>query len=641
MRCFRSALSSFLFCLAALPLFADGISQTESIYRKLTDAGYSCTMQALVSTAEETFPQNIIVTIPPVSTEEKEIKSTIFAFTQDFAFSNEDFIAQFLQELKNTELEDQVLVLLSADESDFSILRGDTSIGGTEVYTMNVEDEDSVCAIVFEPDSGLSAVPGAGGTVSPLWLSQALVEASQKSGLNLSFPGNLMLLYRLGILDGDERLFLFLKEDVPSIEIRGSPTALNAHFLANAALSIQHLRSSQWDMHYASIKAGDLVLWINEILFVFGHMAVVAAMLLTLAFSNFASSSSNRAMQKDFGRTWYMLPATVFLTALLLEFFQLIFSPLKNPIALFIIKVSLTLFVMQILLSIQIKKRFKISFRVLGYESVVMSAFCLILFSFVDISLVFAFALAYAVSLFCRKLKKPAPLILAALLTVSPFVPYLLRLAFNADREGLILVAKTSFGVNLLFACVLFLALSDWCRIVISLKVLVSEEKNIKTSVRQIILTSGISTVCCCLIILTPILIMEAKKQTPAQQVQTKITQAEEESQSITVSYEESSFRSLSARHIIVSSSLTIYRYEISLTSSQGIPLYESDYEYILDDSNRAQFRLPDWPSGTLEILYSADEETQNEITVDAYIYVSDTELKKVSKTITTKADGT
>ena len=87
----------------------------------------------------------------------------------------------------------------------------------------------------------------------------------------------------------------------------------------------------------------------------------------------------------------------------------------------------------------------------------------------------------------------------------------------------------------------------------------------------------------------------------------------------------------ISARHIIIHTETPVFRYEISVSSSKGIPLYESNYEYVLDEQNYAQFRLPDWPGSDIEIVYSSDEDADSTITLDAYLLREDKALERIT----------
>ncbi|HBD68387.1 MAG TPA: hypothetical protein DC014_03840 [Treponema sp.] len=643
----RSALALLLFLCIPLSFLngqsIDGIAQTQELAERLHSSGFDFTLQSLVTADQTTFPQNIIVTIPPLSAPPSEIKSTVFVFTQDFASLHPDFIDAFLENLQKLKLSDEILVLFCADEADIEAAASTTRIEGSEVYTYNIEDEDKVCAVIYEESPLMQVIPGSDGKTAPLWLSQAVMEASKNAHCSPTFPGNLMLLYRLSLLDGGKRLSLFLNAELASIGISAPADSKTADFLAQTALTINTMRSDQWDNHYTAVRAGDVMLWTNEFLFVVGHIVIVTFMLITLAFSNFSDSSKNVALKKDFARTWFTFPALLALLSLLLFMFSGIWSCLKDNLYIIEAKVLSTLLCAMVVLCMQIRMRWRISFSVLGYATYILAAFCLIFCSFVDISLVFPFGILYIITLVTRKVRKPSFLILTFPLMLLPFAPYFLHIVQHAPTENLRSAAYTSFTGTVLTALMLSIPLTLWMRIIIALRVLASDTINAntksllpsrKTLIRSA-LTVGISILIASLLVIVPTLLLRPKSFAQKKTSQAVIYTGENKGR-IQLSYEESSFMAISARHIIVHTETPVFRYEISVSSSQGIPLYESNYEYVLDEQNRAQFRLPDWPGSDIEIVYSTDDDADSTITLDAYLLNDDKSLERISITYNT-----
>ena len=123
-------------------------------------------------------------------------------------------------------------------------------------------------------------------------------------------------------------------------------------------------------------------------------------------------------------------------------------------------------------------------------------------------------------------------------------------------------------------------------RIIIALRVLASDTINAntksllpsrKTLIRSA-LTVGISILIASLLVIVPTLLLRPKSFAQKKTSQAVIYTGENKGR-IQLSYEESSFMAISARHIIVHTETPVFRYEISVSSSQGIPLYESNYE--------------------------------------------------------------
>ncbi|MBQ1833046.1 MAG: hypothetical protein II114_04635, partial [Treponema sp.] len=88
----------------------------------------------------------------------------------------------------------------------------------------------------------------------------------------------------------------------------------------------------------------------------------------------------------------------------------------------------------------------------------------------------------------------------------------------------------------------------------------------------------------------------------------------------ISASVSDQEFMELSMRTLTVKSNEKVMRYEISIETSNGVPIFKSNYDYVIDDTNKISFVIPDYPSGNLEIIYSTPTTLASKITVTAFI---------------------
>ena len=117
--------------LQSLQALENGISpmppsrKSESIFRELSEAGFSPEYQHLTPVNEDNlFPENIIITVngnPDAEDNKSSVKNVIFAFTQDFYIDDSTFVIEFLEGITKENLPFSCTVLLSAAENEFSI----------------------------------------------------------------------------------------------------------------------------------------------------------------------------------------------------------------------------------------------------------------------------------------------------------------------------------------------------------------------------------------------------------------------------------------------------------------------------------------------------------------------------------------
>ena len=119
------------------------------------------------------------------------------------------------------------------------------------------------------------------------------------------------------------------------------------------------------------------------------------------------------------------------------------------------------------------------------------------------------------------------------------------------------------------------------------------------------------------------------------------ITQVEDETY-LLVENAVSDFMELSQREIEISSSLPVIRYDVSVEQADGsetVPLYDSNYDYSFEGKSKVFFHIPDYPAGKLNIVYFAEKNQQDIITVSAYMQAPQTRGNILHETITISAE--
>ena len=82
----------------------------------------------------------------------------------------------------------------------------------------------------------------------------------------------------------------------------------------------------------------------------------------------------------------------------------------------------------------------------------------------------------------------------------------------------------------------------------------------------------------------------------------------------------ETEMQDLTLRELSIVPDKNVMRYDITIESDSGVPILESNYDYILETGERVHFIIPDYPTGPLDLVYSSDAKINLTITADAYI---------------------
>lgn len=610
--------------------------------------GFEPVKQSLVSSTDTSFPQNIIVTIPASkshdSAKNKTSRTTVvFAFTEQFAIECEQQLCSFIKSLQMANLPYEAVVLLSAgDESILEDSEASFHPGGTATFVDQLDVTDSVCAIVVEqnaPSANIKLILGGGGDVAPMWLVHSLRKSAVLHGVFPSSPSMFISFYHKNVFRENKRVSTFLSKEIPAAGIQCMGTENDFAILLDAALSLAQTRSDWWDHHYALIPTGKNGIWLNESFFTICYLIFAFISLFLLCFFSFAGKQKHIARSKDVIRMWYVTPLMIVLSSLVLLLCELPFTGQNtSPILLFGVKIIITFFVTFITFVSLIRFTYHISLNACSFNMLVIAVFNIFIFSTVDISLLFIFFFEYIIVLATNKLKRIPFLVISLALMLLPFIPCTAELLAFSSAESLLTLIRCGFIGNVFLALLLFPFQMQVFRIFISLD-LFSKEKHVP--IKTVLFRSSILiSICIGIVVLFysffSWIIIKNNLALKSKQAFTLIEK--KDSPDFSTSYEEQQFLDLSARHLYIKSHAPIIRYTVSVITPQTVPLYDCNYNYSLLGTHTAYFQLPDYPSDTVEIVYSSDPEYASTITVKAYIASENNTVYLETATIETKA---
>ena len=89
------------------------------------------------------------------------------------------------------------------------------------------------------------------------------------------------------------------------------------------------------------------------------------------------------------------------------------------------------------------------------------------------------------------------------------------------------------------------------------------------------------------------------------------------------------------SKTLSINSKVPVFRYEITIQSEQGLPVYDSSFEYRLNQKEHTtNFIIPDYPPQKLAINYSIDSNMSSKAIVTAWKIQEDGTLAKEVETL-------
>ena len=136
----------------------------------------------------------------------------------------------------------------------------------------------------FDARKKAAIEPGGGGTVSPDWLVLRLIRACDANGVPYALRGGgLNSLFRLSLLESDERSSFFLTREIPcaSFSIPSDGKSARA-VLTSFVFSYTAAGTESWDTHYLLIPTGTSIAYFGERFIVLCFMGIAFVSLFIL-----------------------------------------------------------------------------------------------------------------------------------------------------------------------------------------------------------------------------------------------------------------------------------------------------------------------------------------------------------------------
>lgn len=608
--------------LQSLQALENGISlmppsrKSESIFRELSEAGFSPEYQHLTPVNEDNlFPENIIITIngnPDAEDNKSSVKNVIFAFTQDFYIDDSTFVIEFLEGITKENLPFSCTVLLSAAENEFSIKNSFPSPNPTETFIEQIYENSSVCALcIYHTKGDREIISGSDREISPLWLVSAVHSSFAEEDRDIKiFPNYIFRIYR-NLKGEDSRTGLFLKRGIAAAGIGVHRN--DGKIIVSLTKSLVKKRSDRYDRNYSFVKLFNRVFFINESTSVVLFITFTFLILLKLCFEAFTKNSINYSRIKNLTRTFFWIPVYIILTALIFYLnmkitSSLIFSSLSS------ITVMLILFILQMHMN------FYVSFSGFAFQMLIAGAANIFIFSSIQFSLMYFFLFEYLIIFISSRQKNTAVLIICFLILLFSGIHLIESILAPVNASRVFHDMPVTFALCIVYSCAIFPLQLLWLRIIMRLKIIENSPRSNKIVTCSgyalaVLITTGIlSTSIFCT---KSIFFSKSEKLSDSSKTEKKAEL--EQSPQLKVHKTDSVFYGIRTGHLYIEAPHRYIKYDITVEAENSSPLFDSNFLYEFTDQKKVRFILPEFPAEKLEIVYSSEEKVNPRINIDAW----------------------
>ncbi|MCR5047298.1 MAG: hypothetical protein K6A42_12060 [Treponema sp.] len=636
------------FCVLQALLFGQRIFAAEIFGAKLSDAlsdrlkkaSYNPVKKPLSSAWFADFPYNIELDFP---SKDESDWTIVLALAQEDAWSKEKTVKNILETFRDSYIPCNVKLVFTA--CDKSKIAGNEKMTGTEIFCKSVEGAQNVAALVLDLDGtkGNYVIPGAAGNLSPYYLARHLCDCLDRNECRYDISGGIFLsLYRLNAFRKNERLYSFLSKGIPAVMLRlhsnEGECVLAVNSIRDFFSTIEAQKAFEWSRHYIPFKFFSKTYWLEEMTIVFhvlGFMAIALFILSDFAFLFRRRSKRLADLKLKALLSNYLIFVTVgilSLTFLLGQKAAQVFQTfgVRNVMVLFLIKLIPAFLIITIIYPLELSRHKKISSYLYEYILSVSAVLNIFIFTFIDISFFYLFAIEYLILFFSRAFKSSGFLFLFLFLFILPFLPMINSILIYSDGRRIFNLVFCGFKENLLLGFVLVPFNFIWLRILARRN---AKAKDFKTLLLSYLATSLIAIGFLTLFSFISIRVFEKIFFSKVEFTRRQLTPKDaDENRLSTVTVFDSEYYGGVIRRIEITFSQDAERCEVFVTGGDENPVYFSIYE-TETVGHITQFSLPDKPPRSLTVQYTPNS-SDSEIVVMNYFVQKNPDESQMQKEI-------
>lgn len=652
-------LLSSLFCQIKEHTVFQGKGLSDLLYETISLEGYRARKSQLCRSDKNNFPYNIVISIRQSQgfalPEERQYNSIMFVFSQEEIVSRLDYLYDLINYNLNTDYGFNVSILLAA--SDRQPLAGNEDMTGTELYCENIEGSESIFAIPinFSNRRSNSITPGSAKKITPLWLLKLTTEALEKNDIYASIKGgSFMSLYKLGILQSSNKLASFLSRDIPAVEINLKEDFSEREnfdlFCADLLNNFNKMESFSTDLHYIPLSLGKKTFYIGEhvtIIFLLIIITVSLIIFSDLGFIFRKKHSQKTLFTKRAIHSIYLIPVTIFISTLCLELSQFIAglfyrTVFRNPLIILGLKIVIAIIFISFAYLLELKYHKKQVDHIYGYLITISSLLNIFIFSAIDITLFYIFVAIYLILLVSRFFKKTVSIYIFLFLSIIPYFQLLYEtLIYSSFSEMMSLIISRPL-YNIILSCALTPIYISILRILVNINFKERQkqrENRIKSKFPKYYALIQVTTTAAFIGLFFAIGYLIQKQFFKKFEMMNSYGTVNEVSYNhlLSVNYRDTNYYGGTIRWLSVNTTKNPARVEILVSGESDNPIYYTTYSYKqLENSNKVQFILPDYPPEDISISYTPDNSRLSTIEISAYYLQDDYPSEYIPQTNST-----
>lgn len=638
-----------------------GKELSDFLYEEISLSGYRARKSQLCRSDKNNFPYNIVISIRQTQgfslSEENQYNSVMFVFSQSEIVNRLDYLYDLINFNLNTDFGFNVSILLSA--SDNQPLAGNEDMTGTELYCENIEGSESTIAIPinFSSRRNNSITAGSANTITPLWLLKLTTSSLEKNRLYFPIKGSsFIFLYKIGILQKSNKLASFLSRDIPAVEINFQQNFSEREkfdlFCADFLYGFSQMESFEADIHYIPIPLSKKTFYISE------HFTIcILLIIITISlilFSDFGfifrkKHSLKNLITKRAIHSIYLIPLTIAVSTFCLElsqaiaglFYRNVFS---NPILILGIKIVIAIMLISFAYLLELKFHKKTVDHIYGYLISISSFLNIFIFSAIDITLFYIFALIYVILFISRLFKKTISIYIFLFISIVPYFQLIYEVLIYSSLSEMMSLIISKPIYNIALSCALTPIYISILRILLNINIK-ENKKQITGTIKSkfpkyyaLIQTFTIAAFCLAFLLISYLIQKQFFKRFDTTNFYGTVNEVKI-NHLLSAEYNDTNYYGGTIRQLFIDTKRNPARVDIFVSGQTDNPVYYTTYSYKqLEDSEKIQFILPDYSPSDISISYTPDNSSESTIEIHAYydidIYPSEyiSNLEQTSK---------
>ena len=604
----------FLLLLLALePVFAGktlyGTELCSSVYNFLKKNGFSPATQSLVTSGENAFPYNVIVTFP--SNNGNEAENLIFIIPQEDVSENQNVLKETLSALYNsrTERTFNIIVLFAYGEKQ-KIEKPDM-IFGTQVFIENLNSNHNYTAVILDLNNTKNTIEFCSqGIIAPSWLIQNTYSSCQASGNKIDIPRFFVSHIASYSFIHNRILSIFYENEIPAIFLKLAPPANQniKQIILDSTKRFASINNKNWERHFMMVRLFGHLYMLTEQIILRIVLPVIMLWILFIFILVFINSRLKRRAWSAIRKIWFTVP--VIYAALVVSFIlgRFVFINMGTSLSdtarvygILAVQILTALFLLSLFFILILSLNFSFEERSIDYLLVICCFINQSVFILIDISLSPIFVTICLLSFIALTIRNNALHVIIFILMILPLIPYGNAVLFSSNIRQLSAFIESNRNISFIIPLVIYPIYLILFRTLISIR---SHSKKMHTVIMGAV--SYFIFVSVFLIILGSVRTKQVNSKQPSAPV---VQVSLEDSDLIQISYSDKKIFDDLIRTLNIELKKDCILCDVQVTAQTQTPVLYTDNDYKMISENSIRFSIPDYPPKKMTFSYGTTTE--------------------------------